>query len=70
MRCGSDCGLKIGGESAVSIRKEMVGTRRLELLTSTVSNLGPESEVRYRRRASDTESQYSCALFAHPAIGT
>ncbi len=44
MRCGSDCGLKIGGESAVSIRKEMVGTRRLELLTSTVSNLGPESD--------------------------
>ncbi len=44
MTCGLNCGLEIYGESAVTFRKEMVGTRRLELLTSTVSNLGPESD--------------------------
>jgi hypothetical protein len=37
MTGGLNCGLEIGGENTVSIRKEMVGTRRLELLTSTVS---------------------------------
>jgi len=41
MKCGLSCGLGFSGCLPLTARKEMVGTRRLELLTSTVSNLTP-----------------------------